>query len=209
MKEIKETIIGGNYYDKHNSKNPIIKILMKNFYRTFIDLISKENINNMIDIGCGEGHLTNIIRTYFEKKKRIVGITALEYDKKTVLLANKLYPSLFVKQGSIFNLEGKYDLLISSEVLEHIRDFKEAINNCKKVAQICIFSVPNEPWFRIANICRLKYLSRLGNTPGHVNNWSKNSFYQLLAKHFNSVKIKTTGIWSIAICKQPFFEISA
>jgi 2-polyprenyl-3-methyl-5-hydroxy-6-metoxy-1,4-benzoquinol methylase len=192
-----EKNIGGNYYDKHNSKNLIVKILMKNFYNTILDFVKKEDISSMVDIGCGEGHLTNILRLFFENVK----ITALEYDKKTVLIANKLYPSLNVKQGNILNLKGKYDILISSEVLEHVKDFQRAIDNCRKVAPVCIFSVPNEPWFRIANIMRLKYLKHLGNTPGHINNWSKKEFEKLLKKNFKSVKIKTTSLWNVALCK--------
>lgn len=199
-----EKNIGGNYFDKHNSKNPITKILMKNFYKTFIDAIKKENIKSMIDIGCGEGHLTNILKTYFKKNNRDVKITALEYDEETILFANKTYPSLNVKHGDILNLNGRYDLLISSEVLEHIEDFETAIKNCKRVSPVCLFSVPNEPWFRITNICRLKYLKRLGNSPGHVNNWSKKEFYQLLKKHFKYVEIRTTGLWNVAICKNLF-----
>lgn len=196
-------IIGGNYYDKHNSKNPIVKYLMKNFYKTYIDLINQENISNLVDIGCGEGHLTNILHSDFEKRSKKIKITALEYDDQMVQLANKLYPGLKVKKGDILNLEDKYDLLIASEVLEHLTEYEKAINSCKKVSEICIFSVPNEPWFRMANICRLKYLKKLGNTPGHVNNWSKKNFHKLLRKHFKCVKIKTTGIWNVAVCKQP------
>lgn len=198
-----EKNIGGNYFDKYNSKNPIVKILLKNFYKTFIDIIEKENINSMIDVGCGEGYLTNILREFFKENNRDVKITALEYDNETVLLANKIHPSLNIKQGDILNLNGRYDLLISAEVLEHIEDFEKAIENCKKVSPICIFSVPNEPWWRIVNICRLKYLKRLGNTPGHINHWSRKRFYQLLKKYFKDVEVKTTGLWSVAICKKP------
>lgn len=195
--------IGGNYFDKHNSKNPILRRLMKNFYNTFIDSVKDEDISTLVDVGCGEGHLTNILTAYFKNNGKNVSITALEYEPETVDLANKLYTSLNVKKGDILNLEGNYDLLISSEVLEHIDDFDKAIANCKNAAPICIFSVPHEPWFRIANVCRLKYLRRFGNTPGHVNNWSKKRFSKLLSKHFSSVEIKTTGLWSVAICKNP------
>ncbi len=67
-----EKNIGGNYFDKYNSKNPIIKILLKNFYKTFIDVIGKENINSMIDVGCGEGYFTSILSEFFKKNNQDV-----------------------------------------------------------------------------------------------------------------------------------------
>lgn len=203
-----EKNISNHYFDNCNFKNPIIKILMKNFYKTLIDAVKKENITSMLDIGCGEGHVTNILKTYFEKNNQNVNIVGLDYDQQAVLCANRIYPSLNIKQGNILNLSKKYDLLISTEVLEHIEDFETAIKNCKKVSPICVFSVPNEPWFRIANIFRLKYLKKLGNTPGHVNNWSKKEFYQLLKKHFKCVKIRTTGLWNVVVCKKPIITKS-
>lgn len=194
--------IGGNYFDKYNSKNPIIRILMKNFYDTFIGCLEKESFNTMVDIGCGEWHLTNIIQKRFIKNKRCIEITALEYEQETIKIGNTLYPSLWIQKWNILKLYGEYDLLIASEVLEHIEDFEWAISACKNIAPICIFSVPNEPWFRIANIVRLKYIFRLGNTPGHVNNWTRKKFELLLKKHFLSVKLQRTGIWNVVVCKE-------
>lgn len=192
-----------NYTDNHNSKNPAIRYLMKNFYNSFINEIKKENITNMIDMGCGEGHLTNVLYSFFKKNKKDIKITGIEYCPETVSFARKKYPHLNIKQGDILNFKGKYDLLISSEVLEHIKDYQEAIINCKKISSTCIFSVPHEPWFRIANMLRFKYLKRWGSTPGHINHWSKKKFYFLLKKHFKDVKIKTTGFWLVAKCKNP------
>ncbi len=98
-------------------------------------------------------------------------------------------------------LKGNYDLLIASEILEHLIDYKATILNCKKIAKICIFSIPNEPWFRIANILRLTYLKQWGKTPGHINYWSKHTFKKILMNYFNNIKIRTTGVWIIAVCK--------
>jgi len=197
----KETNIGGSYYDKHRSKNPIIKYLMKNFYDTYIKLVLKENISNMVDIGCGEGHLSNILEKEFVKRGLNIKKDAFDIDAKIVKLANITYPNLNVRKGDILTLKGNYDLLIASEILEHLIEYKAAILNCKNIAKICIFSVPNEPWFRMANIIRLKYLKRLGNTPGHINHWSEYKFKKLLKNYFNNVEMQTTGLWIIAVCK--------
>ena len=39
-----------------------------------------------------------------------------------------------------------------------------------------LVSVPREPLWRGLNMARGAYLRDLGNTPGHVNHWSKRSF---------------------------------
>lgn len=49
-----EKNIGGNYFDKHNSKNPLVRILMRNFYKTFLKCLEKEYFSTLVDIGCGE-----------------------------------------------------------------------------------------------------------------------------------------------------------
>lgn len=173
------------------------------FYRRMIDLIRNEKIGSMIDVGCGEGHLTNILGSFFEENGLNVRITALDNDSETIMRVKETYPSLDVKHGDILDLDGSYDLLLSSEVLEHLKDYHKAIRNCMRVSPICIFTVPNEPWFRIANILRLKYFKRLGSTPGHLNNWSKKEFRRLLERKFGRVEVKTAFLWNIAKCKDP------
>ena len=46
-----------------------------------------------------------------------------------------------------------------------------------------LVSVPREPLGRALNMARCAYLRDLGNTPGHVNHWSKRSFVSLLSRH--------------------------
>jgi 2-polyprenyl-3-methyl-5-hydroxy-6-metoxy-1,4-benzoquinol methylase len=192
---------GGNYFDKYHSKNPLIKLLMIFFNQSFIKAVASESVTSILDIGCGEGHLTNILFNFFKSKKQDVCILGLEYDQNIVNLANVLYPHLDVRKGDVFNLVGKYDLLVCSEVLEHIKDYEKAISSCKNVSEVCIFSVPNEPFFRISNLFRLRYLKKFGNPPGHINNWSRGEFEKLLKKHFNFVEIRTVFLWNIAKCK--------
>lgn len=195
-----ESNIGGNYFDKHNSNNPLVKALMRNFYRTFLDILDEHAFRSLVDVGCGEGHLTNIIREHLKQQKRRVRITALEYEPATVKIANHLYPHLKVRRGDILKLRGNYDVLVSSEVLEHVPDYDAALRRCAKTAKLCIFSVPHEPFFRMANLCRLRYVRRLGNTPGHVNNWTRPGLRRLLKRHFRNVEVRSTGIWNVAVC---------
>ena len=100
-------------------------------------------------------------------------------------------------------LHSTFDLVMSSEVLEHLEDPEKAINEVKRVTKkYCVFSVPNEPWWRIANMLRGAYLRDFGNTPGHIQHWSKRSFKKFLKKHFKNVKVKNSLLWNLAICEK-------
>jgi len=191
---------GGNYFDKHGSKNPFIKYFMNQFHNVLFMLINKINIKTLLDVGCGEGYTTNLVQKEFPD----VNITAIEFDEATVKKANEINSGLKVEKGDIYNINFKdnyFDAVLSSELLEHLEYPEKAIKECKRVSKkYCIFSVPNEPWWRIANILRLSYLPRLGNTPGHIQHWTKKSFRRLLKKHFKHVVIKNSILWNFALC---------
>ena len=95
------------------------------------------------------------------------------------------------------------DLLIACEVLEHIESPEKFFLECSRIrVKYYIFSVPNEPLWRILNICRFKYLRYLGNTPGHVNHWSKRGINKLVSHFLNVRKIFITQPW-IFILAEP------
>ena len=106
---------------------------------------------------------------------------------------------------SACNLEredSSFDLVTVLEVLEHLEQPSDAIKEAKRVSkEFCIFSVPFEPYWRILNLLRLKYISDLGNTPGHMNHWSKSGFEKLLKNQFSIVKLQTVFPWNFAICR--------
>ena len=51
-----------------------------------------------------------------------------------------------------------------------------------------LVSVPREPLWRGLNMARGAYWKDLGNTPGHLNHWSKRSFVALLSRHGEVVR---------------------
>ena len=51
-------------------------------------------------------------------------------------------------------------------------------------------------------LARGKYLGDLGNTPGHVNHWSRRGFLGLLSRRFEIVEARTPLPWTMALCKR-------
>jgi hypothetical protein len=50
-------------------------------------------------------------------------------------------------------------------------------------------------------VARGAYLPQLGNTPGHVNHWSKRSFVRLLAQHGTVVEARSPFPWTMLLVR--------
>lgn len=197
-----KNLIEGNYYDKYNSKNPLVRFVMKIFNGVLLKFIAQANPKTVLDVGCGEGYTTALIKEEFPG----IEISGIELGEKTLKKAQTIHNRINFEHGSIYDIEKNnesYDLALSSEVLEHLDDPLKGLIELKRVSRrFVIVSVPNEPWWRIVNMLRFYYLKDLGNTPGHVNHWSKKSFELFLMPHFSKVQIKNALIWNIALCEK-------
>jgi 2-polyprenyl-3-methyl-5-hydroxy-6-metoxy-1,4-benzoquinol methylase len=98
--------------------------------------------------------------------------------------------------------EDSAELIVCIEVLEHLEDPEAGLRALQKVTtQSLILSVPREPLWRALNLARGKYILRLGNTPGHVQHWSKHEFVQLVSKYFEVVEVRSPFPWTMVFCR--------
>jgi hypothetical protein len=83
-------------------------------------------------------------------------------------------------------------------VLEHVTDPEHTVAEMAHVARShLIVSVPREPLWRALNMARGAYLRDLGNTPGHVNHWSRRGFVELLSRHGEIIEIRSPFPWTM------------
>ena len=138
----------------------------------------------ILEAGCGEGVFTSFVRDSFPKAL----IEAFDVEDIVVDKAVKSFSGKGIDfyTGSIYEIAKEDDsvpFIVCSEVLEHLEDPVRALKELKRVGSCYIFlSVPNEPIWRILNMCRFKYMKDLGNTPGHINHYSKKGFLRLIGK---------------------------
>jgi hypothetical protein len=59
--------------------------------------------------------------------------------------------------------------------------------------------VPREPVWRMTNMARGAYLRDLGNTPGHLNHWSKRSFVSLLSRYGTVEHVRSPFPWTMLL----------
>lgn len=196
-----QTKIHPNSVNPHTSGNFLIRFLISNFYSKIYSFVKPLNIKTALDVGCGEGHIIHFLREKGSKLK----FTGIDIVSKNLVIARKLNPSVKFEYADFFRRkfrQNSYDLVLCTEVLEHLKNPDLAVKKLKPIAKYFIISVPNEPFWRIANILRGAHWKTLGNTPHHLQNWTKNQFKKFLEKHFSQVQVKTSAVWTVAFCKK-------
>jgi 2-polyprenyl-3-methyl-5-hydroxy-6-metoxy-1,4-benzoquinol methylase len=99
--------------------------------------------------------------------------------------------------------DGEFDVAAAIEVLEHVPDPEHTVAEMARVATgHLLVSVPREPLWRGLNMARGAYLRDLGNTPGHLNHWSKRSFVALLSKHGEIVEARSPFPWTMLLVRR-------
>lgn len=175
---------------KHTSKNPLQRLLIRNFYRSLTAVIEPLKPKTVLDVGCGEGFsLQKLSEKHIGQK-----LEGVDYSEEAIALGKKLFPHLSLRRGTIYHLPYKdrsFELVLSIEVLEHLKHPQKGLNELKRVAQrYIILSVPNEPFFMISNVLRGKNITRFGNDPEHIQHWTIFSFRTFLKR--NAITIKKT-----------------
>jgi len=194
-------IIAGNICNKFESKNIIIQKLTARFLKTILRMLAhiKEEISAVTEIGCGEGYLSAQISSWGYKNIQACDVSKLIIEKAKDI--QKEHPiHFYVKSIYDLNASDTADLLICSEVLEHLKNPQKALKTLQNTSRkYCLLTVPLEPHWRIINFLRGKYLKEFGNTPGHINHWSLKSLSSLVKHHFQILTIKTSFPWIILL----------
>jgi 2-polyprenyl-3-methyl-5-hydroxy-6-metoxy-1,4-benzoquinol methylase len=98
--------------------------------------------------------------------------------------------------------DGEFDMASAIEVLEHVPDPEHTLSEMARVAgRSLLVSVPREPLWRGLNVARGAYIKDLGNTPGHVNHWSKRAFVALLSRHGEVVEARSPFPWTMLLVR--------
>lgn len=136
----------------------------------------------VLELGCGDGYGSFILA---KKAKTII---ATDIDKKTISEAQKKYKLRGLKFACLDALslpyEDEFDVVISFQVIEHVKDVRLYLSNIKKVLKkngVFILSTPNrllrlykgqKPWNRF-----------------HIEEYEESKLKNMLEKHFPAVEM--------------------
>lgn len=196
------------YYDDHQKElysnvNPYRRYPHER-RKTLVDCFLK-NATNLLDVGCAEG-------IYF--KGRNIPCVGVDIAKKYVLKAKKRYSNAHFVAADVCDLpfrDHAFEHLLSSEVLEHVLDWKRGLGELVRVAENVIVTVPLLTiWMRL-NILRKGRKKSTFDKPGrgHINSFTYREFVKQLRANGLIIK-KTKGVswfptWDMAKFGFPYF----
>jgi 2-polyprenyl-3-methyl-5-hydroxy-6-metoxy-1,4-benzoquinol methylase len=200
---VEDGIVAGNAYDKYGTRNPLARAMMNHFLQTFRELVRNTGASAVHEVGCGEGHLAVLLA------REGLKVRASDFSHQVMAQARQNAQAagadVAFEISSIYDLRplsAAADLVVCCEVLEHLPEPERALDILASLARPhLIVSVPREPVWRLLNLARGKYLGQWGNTPGHLNHWSRRSFLRFIQRRLEVVECRSPFPWTMLRCR--------
>jgi ubiquinone/menaquinone biosynthesis C-methylase UbiE len=155
----------------YNSPNKLVRFVHVNRLESIVKSIPENKRLKILDAGCGEGHL--IAKMYENNKENLyfgADITDIAADK-----AKSRCPYAKITLCNLSKLpfeDNFFDIVVCTEVLEHIYDFKDVAEELKRVLKTnsyLIITFPNETLWTISRF----FLGRKPiKVPDHINSFN-------------------------------------
>jgi 2-polyprenyl-3-methyl-5-hydroxy-6-metoxy-1,4-benzoquinol methylase len=193
--------VGGNAYDKYATRNPIERRMVGGFIESVRDLVSRTGARNAHELGCGEGELSlALARDGLDIRGSDVSAEVIEEARRRASAAGLDVAYRAVPIEALEPATDGAELIVCCEVLEHLPD---PVAGLEKIASLAspwlIVSVPREPLWRALNLARFKYVSDLGNTPGHLNHWSRRRFEEFVDERVEIIQTRRPLPWTMLL----------
>ena len=177
-------ILIGNQVDKDQVTNPLARRMVAGFDAALMGCVRavRPPPASVHEVGCGEGRLSRRLHAALgieirasDFSRELIAENAARGDAGVRYVARSIY--------ELDPAQDRADLVLCCEVLEHVERPADALAAlCALDARAYLVSVPCEPLWRVLNMARGKYLGALGNTPGHLNHWSRRAFVDFLTR---------------------------
>ncbi len=200
MREISSSENLASIQTKYINQSLLARYANSRFFSAIKDILRNLSWTTMLDAGCGEGIILNLLEGNLAQFH-----LGLDYDLARLHEAKNRNPSKYV-QGDLHALpvaNASFELILCLEVLEHVGDPELVLRELRRISsRHILLSVPHEPWWRIGNMIRLKYLRQWGNTPEHINHWTRIGFQRLIERYFRVVEIRNPFLWTFILAER-------
>jgi len=200
---VENGIVAGSGTNKYVMKNPIARYLVAGFDNAIIEFVKRVAPSSITEIGCGEGHVTKLLLENTSSRIKAMDISDIILgDARSAIASNS---RVRFENKSIYNLSGdsdSADLIVCCEVLEHLDDPALGLKKLASTTEsYVLMSVPREPIFRTMNFLRGAYIKDFGNSPGHLQHWSKSSFLKFVSTQFEIIDTRSPLPWTMILAK--------
>lgn len=178
-------------YQKH------LELYLDTMYRH----LRSTGAHNVLDAGCGEG----IVYRAMRERGYSGAWTGFDASNEAVRFARQASPEANWRQASAYQIpfpDNSFDLIFSSQVLEHLPSPEQPLKECARVAQRwLLLSVPFEPWFRAFTWFSVNM--KIGQDPGHVNHWTPRQFRKFVKSAGKLASWDWTTVYQLALIEVP------
>lgn len=123
----------------------------KKLLADIIKIYTEKNDISVIDLGCGNAQLYS----YFKENNILCRYTGVDFSKPLLQVAQKAYPEAVFINDDIENLtkvNGKYDVVIYSHVIEMLSSPELSLSNAIKLAPVIIIRFFEPPEFQVDTV---------------------------------------------------------
>lgn len=199
---IENGIVVGTGSDKFEQKNPLVQWALRGFDESITELVAYTDPDHILEVGCGEGHITKLLLEYTSAH-----INAVDISEQILEIARREVNSDRVgfEIKNILDLDPQKvhaPLVVCCEVLEHLEDPAEGLRRLAEAAKpFAILSVPREPIFRTLNFLRGTHIRAFGNSPGHLQHWSTRGFLRFIEREFDILEVRQPLPWTAVLVR--------
>jgi len=144
---------------------------------------TNKRFSSALDIGCGVGSNLKILEKYSQN------VQGIDYSEKAIdYCRKKKYQHVSIGDVHHLNINNKYDLILCSDILEHVDDNKamQEISKVLKSGGWLIFSVPAHKYLWNDN----------DDLSQHQRRYEKKELIKLLSKEFKIIKL---SYWNFSL----------
>ncbi len=136
----------------------------------------------ILDVACGSGKGSNILAN----EGRALSVNAYDIDERAIRYAKHRYKSENIHYNILsaedINEEGFYDLVVSFETIEHLKDYDRFLHNVRK-------ALKNGGMFLVSTPLSTVDIDINPDNPYHKQEWGFQEFHHEIKKFFSVEKI--------------------
>jgi ubiquinone/menaquinone biosynthesis C-methylase UbiE len=200
-------VVIGNHTKKYTARNPAIRLLTERWLANLERVLGQISLGpggppaRALEVGCGEGEIAaRMHRRWGEVVALDLPDAGLRADWRQLAGPRFLHASAHQLPFA----DNQFDVVVAVEVLEHLPDPDRGLLEMARVGRRhLVLSVPREPIFRCCNLVAGRYVRDLGNTPGHLNHWSRRGFVRFVSRVAEVREVTSPFPWTTVWAELP------